>query len=39
VGKAPMMLWKGKLALSGKRVGAPEERNALFGRAAGGGAK
>jgi heterodisulfide reductase subunit C len=39
VGKAPMMLWKGKLALSGKRVGDRDEREALFGRAAGGGAK
>jgi heterodisulfide reductase subunit C len=38
-GKAPMMLLKGKLALSGKRVGAQDERKALFGRAAGGGAK
>jgi heterodisulfide reductase subunit C len=38
-GKAPMMLWKGKLPLSGRRVGGEDERKALFNRAAGGGAK
>jgi heterodisulfide reductase subunit C len=39
VGKAPMMLWKGKLPLSGKRVDGKDEREALFGRAAEGDAK
>jgi heterodisulfide reductase subunit C len=34
VGKAPMMLLKGKLPLSGSRVGGEAERKALFGRAA-----
>jgi heterodisulfide reductase subunit C len=38
-GKAPMMLRKGKLPLRGPKVGGKEERAALFGRAAGGGAK
>jgi len=38
-GKAPMMLRKGKLALSAPQVGGKEEREALFGRAAAGGAK
>jgi heterodisulfide reductase subunit C len=38
-GKAPMMLLKGKLPLFGPRVGGKDEREALFGRAAGGGAK
>jgi heterodisulfide reductase subunit C len=38
-GKAPMMLRKGKLPLSGTRVAGKEEREALFGRAAEGGAK
>ena len=33
-GKAPMMLLKGKLPLSGARVGGKDERKALFGRAA-----
>ena len=36
-GKAPMMLRKGKLALSAPEVGGKEERAALFARAAGGG--
>ena len=39
VDKAPMMLRKGKLPLFGRRVGAGDEREALFNRAAGGGAK
>jgi heterodisulfide reductase subunit C len=39
VDKAPMMLRKGKLPLFGARVSGQEERKALFGRAAGGGAK
>jgi hypothetical protein len=34
-----MMLRKGKLPLFGSRVGAQDERKALFSRAAGGGAK
>jgi heterodisulfide reductase subunit C len=38
-GKAPAMLWKGKLPLSAKRVGGKEEREALFGRAADGGSQ
>jgi len=38
-GKAPMMLMKGKLALWAPRVGGKNERKALFGRAAQGGAK
>jgi hypothetical protein len=33
-GKAPMMLRKGKLALSAPQVGGKEERAALFNRAA-----
>jgi heterodisulfide reductase subunit C len=37
--KAPMMLRKGKLPFFGTRVGGKDERKALFGRAAGGGAK
>ena len=39
VGKAPMMLWKGKLPLSAPRVGGEDERKALFERAAGGGSQ
>jgi heterodisulfide reductase subunit C len=38
-GKAPMMLRKGKLALSAPPVGGKEERAALFARAAEGGPK
>jgi heterodisulfide reductase subunit C len=38
-GKAPMMLRKGKLALWAPKVGGKDERKALFGRAAEGGAK
>ncbi|HEY1221522.1 MAG: 4Fe-4S dicluster domain-containing protein [Bryobacteraceae bacterium] len=38
-GKAPMMLLKGKLPLSATRVGGKDERDALFGRAAEGGAQ
>jgi len=38
-GKAPAMLWKGRLPLSAKRVGGKEEREALFGRAADGGSQ
>ena len=38
-GKAPMMLRKGKLPLSAPRVDGKDEREALFGRAAEGGAK
>jgi heterodisulfide reductase subunit C len=37
--KAPMMLLKGKLPLFGSRTGGKDEREALFNRAAGGGAK
>ena len=38
-GKAPMMLRKGKLALSAPQVGGKEEREAMFSRAAAGGAQ
>ncbi|MGD0500568.1 MAG: 4Fe-4S dicluster domain-containing protein [Bryobacteraceae bacterium] len=38
-GKAPMMFWKGKLALSARRAGGESERKALFDRAAGGGSQ
>jgi heterodisulfide reductase subunit C2 len=38
-GKAPLMLLKGKLPLSGKRVGGQAGRKALFDRADQGGAK
>ena len=38
-GKAPMMLRKGKLPLYAPRVGGKDEREALFGRAAEGGAQ
>jgi len=38
-GKAPMMLRKGKLPVSGTRVGGKEEREALFTRAAEGDAQ
>jgi len=38
-GKAPMMLWKGKLALSAPQVGGKQERAAMFQRASEGGSK
>ena len=34
VGKFPMMLWKGKLPLPGKKIPGKAERKALFARAA-----
>ena len=36
-GKAPMMLLKGKLPLTGTKVGGKAERKAMFRRAAQGG--